>query len=438
MASVSQLSHNLQALDNKTLERPPSCVEFWPLHPDYFIVGTYELEQTGNNAAGTMQPESRNGSLLLFKVLPSSAARQEVSLIQTLQYPHGAIYDLHFHPRSPEYFAISSSTGAISLYTISILPSDSSNLSHIAHVGTYRLFPEDVLVTYFSWCPSSRGPQSATVVVALSNGEVHLLCSNGENDRGVFNNSVEASPPEEFRLEKLDQLTSHQSYEAWCCAWSSRIHPDGSTMLHYLYSGGDDSKLRLSVRGTAIDDAADSLDVRIPNQIFKGHEAGITAILPLPLGPSFPVVILTGSYDDHVRIISIPDLGLGGPDSKYEVLSELKLGAGIYRLKLHYDCPLKSANVDDEFSFQVIASCMQAGSRILEVSWSGKWAVKVLAWSDSKDDDQLCYASAIQPIPTGYDLQSKPHRSIFVSTSFYTKDLLVLEYNSAVKIEATC
>jgi diphthine methyl ester acylhydrolase len=63
-----------------TLDLPPSCVQFCPAHPQYFVVGTYNLER-GDEAARpdpedeTIQaenleakkPQSRNGSLVLFR-----------------------------------------------------------------------------------------------------------------------------------------------------------------------------------------------------------------------------------------------------------------------------------------------------------------------------------------------------------------------------------
>lgn len=66
-----------------TLSLPPSCIQFCPAHPDLFVVGTYNLEKNeddaqvgtengdeddGDQVAATKTPQSRNGSLLVFKV----------------------------------------------------------------------------------------------------------------------------------------------------------------------------------------------------------------------------------------------------------------------------------------------------------------------------------------------------------------------------------
>lgn len=64
-----------------TLDLPPSCVQFCKLHPNLFVVGTYNLERNEDaqketdhdddtdaaNATKTLQ--SRNGSLLVFNVV---------------------------------------------------------------------------------------------------------------------------------------------------------------------------------------------------------------------------------------------------------------------------------------------------------------------------------------------------------------------------------
>jgi diphthamide biosynthesis protein 7 len=68
-----------------TLGLPPSCIQFCPAHPDLFVVGTYNLEKNEDNVqegkddgdddddddehlTATKTPQSRNGSLLVFKV----------------------------------------------------------------------------------------------------------------------------------------------------------------------------------------------------------------------------------------------------------------------------------------------------------------------------------------------------------------------------------
>lgn len=69
----------INSLRSITLELPPSCIEFCPAYPEFFVVGTYNLQKEepdvgdsamlGEEDEGTQhgkQPQSRNGSLVLF------------------------------------------------------------------------------------------------------------------------------------------------------------------------------------------------------------------------------------------------------------------------------------------------------------------------------------------------------------------------------------
>jgi diphthamide biosynthesis protein 7 len=75
----------VQSLRSLELDLPPSCVEFCPAFPPYFLVGTYSLQPEGSNsdsadanavaenedgqATQPRQPQSRNGSIVAFTLL---------------------------------------------------------------------------------------------------------------------------------------------------------------------------------------------------------------------------------------------------------------------------------------------------------------------------------------------------------------------------------
>lgn len=79
MDSLGKLVQSLQSLE---LDLPPSCVEFCPAYPSYFLVGTYSLQATSNNevrenaddeerdenSTQQRQPQSRNGSIVVFEL----------------------------------------------------------------------------------------------------------------------------------------------------------------------------------------------------------------------------------------------------------------------------------------------------------------------------------------------------------------------------------
>lgn len=59
-----------QSVTTAFLDQPPSCLEFCPEAPDYFIVGTYLLSETKNDQGDIKQ--SKTGSLQLWKLDPTS------------------------------------------------------------------------------------------------------------------------------------------------------------------------------------------------------------------------------------------------------------------------------------------------------------------------------------------------------------------------------
>ncbi|KAJ0384834.1 hypothetical protein COL922a_007565 [Colletotrichum nupharicola] len=59
-----------------TLDLPPSCIEWCPSHPTYFVVGTYNLIKDGpgytesedNEALTGKKLQNRSGSLVTFRL----------------------------------------------------------------------------------------------------------------------------------------------------------------------------------------------------------------------------------------------------------------------------------------------------------------------------------------------------------------------------------
>lgn len=75
----------ISSTQSMVLDLPPSCIEFCPSHPSFFVVGTYYLEKTDEGAqpndgdgdgdegrelseTKATQPQSRNGSIIVFRL----------------------------------------------------------------------------------------------------------------------------------------------------------------------------------------------------------------------------------------------------------------------------------------------------------------------------------------------------------------------------------
>jgi diphthamide biosynthesis protein 7 len=59
---------SIEPLKSLTLELPPCCIEFWPLDPQFAVVGTYNLEKAAADEVDQQTTQQRNGSLILVQV----------------------------------------------------------------------------------------------------------------------------------------------------------------------------------------------------------------------------------------------------------------------------------------------------------------------------------------------------------------------------------
>ena len=151
--------------------------------------------------------------------------------------------------------------------------------------------------------------------MTLSDGAVSLCQSSvDESDARPWSPSSTATTTE---------LATH-SLEPWTLAFS----PDTSL----LFSGGDDAVLQAlklpSIDADPNDRSEDEEDDDTSAATLlwtdrKSHEAGVTSILPLAND-----LLITGSYDDRIRLLSAPAVG------RRKILAELDLGGGVWRLKM--------------------------------------------------------------------------------------------------------
>ncbi|KAI4136386.1 MAG: hypothetical protein L6R39_007817 [Caloplaca ligustica] len=192
--------------------------------------------------------------------------------------------------------------------------------------------------------------------------------------------------------------------EAWVAAWS-RMHGFSA-----LYTGGDDSALCRH----HFDDSQLPSDFTRDNKI---HGAGVTAILPIWVDKDQREILLTGSYDEFIRIVQISPWS-----KKAQVLLEQGLGGGVWQLR-RLTCPQPSENESSMACFWVLASCMHAGCRVLKISRAvrrdGDWTIHILG--KFEEHESMNYTSDAQPGRSLHDIKDMT----FVSTSFYDKKLCV-------------
>ncbi|KAL1639000.1 Prohibitin-2, subunit of the prohibitin complex (Phb1p-Phb2p) [Diplodia intermedia] len=460
---------SIKSIRSLTLDIPPSCIEFVPGHPELFVVGTYYLEKKsdGENATAEQingQPQQRTGSLLLFKL-----EGNEVTLHDTLSTPF-AIFDIHFAPTSESTSTIpllgaATSTGSLALYQVS-----APTLS-IGALSVLQIFPTTSLITYFTWHPSIP----SLAALALSSGSIYLC-----DTAATLANGGSAQPIEDGDTTPTAAYLHAHSLEAWFVAFA----PDGTSLL----SGGDDStlaSLALPAPSTAspppsarqlLSAVADEPPA-VQWQDRRTHQAGVTAILPLapPPNPSsssdaeeeegegesqrqkppLPLLVLTGSYDDRIRLLALP-----APASfprRPRLLAELDLGGGVWRLKditgattatTTTNTPSAAAGTAGgerrrrrREEYTILASCMHAGARVLRLSSSSsapedgggegggeedrEWSFDVLAAFE--EHESMNYGSDVRRGGEG-EGEGEGGGTVVVSTSFYDRLLAVWKW----------
>lgn len=246
-----------------------------------------------------------------------------------------------------------------------------------------------ILVLSIAWSPSSCTP--TTLAYSLSSGQI-----------GIF----------DYKNFRSSSRTSEaHSLEAWTIAWSAMKSIAAPT----LYSGGDDSALCKYLEAIPLESNQNPGQPMSQSLIRydKAHGAGVTAILPIALGIESEEIVLTGSYDEFIRV-----LRLRAPSRRAQVLCEKGLGGGVWRLKcLGYEQLTPNGKV----KIEVLASCMHAGTRVVQICRSEEciWAITIVARFE--EHESMNYASDARREVLEKDLSS----ITYVSTSFYDKKLCI-------------
>lgn len=277
-----------------------------------------------------------------------------------------AVLDVQWSPHASQtgpILAVAASTGLVAIYTLTA----SNGTNGLMFVCQHAITDPAILVLSIAWHPSD----SSILGFTLSDGTVGTAKpragSDWTNDTAV----------------EITEIHRHE-LEAWTLAFD---RGDGIQVI----SGGDDSVLQCS----CLDDTGGVLPVWKNRKL---HEAGVTAILPLTTD-----LMLTGSYDDHVRLISHQ------PNGRPRCLLECNLGGGVWRLKLLHE------DYNDASGFTILASCMHAGTRVIRLrgdsSEDAGWTFGIIG--KFEEHRSMNYGSDAQP--------GNGSLETIVSTSFYDK-----------------
>lgn len=311
-----------------------------------------------------------------------------------------AILDLRFHPAKgrQDILAVVSSTGTLAVFKLDPAQNSPEPLQHIS-TSRCEDIGEDVLFLQCNWHPEI--PNAIGVTTSTSSARLLHL-------------------DEEYRIKDFTELNIANSLEAWCIAFSSGklTSTDHKTQVT-AYCGGDDSMLRYTSCVWNPNDSESPCEEPYSPITVKGtHDAGVTAILPLPVFvKNDGRVVVTGSYDDHLRVFIIHDLHETYGMKKVELVLEENMGGGVWRLDL---VNIQTGTVS--IKIRVLASCMHAGARLvdLEVKDEQEWTCNVLARFE--EHKSMNYGS-------DFVRESEAREGLWcVSTSFYDKLLCFWKY----------
>lgn len=316
-----------------------------------------------------------------------------------------AILDLRFHPGpDPELealFAVVSSTGTLAVFRLDTAPGAPVPLRLLATSRCQDL-ADDILFLQCDWHPV----HSHLIAVTTSNGLARLLVLD-----------------DDWKIKSTVDLGIRNSLEAWSIAFSPPADScgDDSQGVH-VYCGGDDATMRYVFYRWNVDgDGRTSDHVGEPLLVKGEHQAGVTAILPLPLhAPDRGRIVVTGSYDDHLRVFVLaelqPDLKPSG-GAPARLAADCLLGGGVWRLVL---LETSQSPVGESSWARILASCMHAGPRIVEIrSEDGlRWSCRILARFEKHESMNYASDWAASTSDGGW---------LCLSTSFYDRLMCLWE-----------
>lgn len=225
-------------------------------------------------------------------------------------------------------------------------------------------------MTGFAWHPENK----EYVCCSLSTGQVAIVDIESETVNYVFEHSL----------------------EAWVVAWNIP-----SSDLLSCWSGGDDGRIQFCNRE----------DRRI-------HGAGVTAIVPL-----LPNLVITGSYDDEIRVVEYTEPQAGR--RQYNVLAEKRLGGGVWKIKVARRTETESRTV-----WLLLVCCMYAGAVLIEISRekeaSSAWHIHQVA--EFKEHESMCYGGDVLFVQPSSTCDSPATNLTAVTCSFYDKRISLWAY----------
>ncbi|KAL4240914.1 Diphthine methyltransferase [Mactra antiquata] len=277
----------MTAVTHQTIDTLYSAdsIEWCPIpgFEDIMLCGTYQLEESKDDAKTDGSPQVRVGRLYMYKLENQSTSTPKLKLCTSLDMP--GILDIKWSYQTINgrpYFGVVNSVGQIKVFVV-------KNEDMVVMVTEEQLdvVNDDGLGLSLEWNNMLNTSDETSVISSDSKGGIHVhkFC--------------------EGCLKEITSWKAHD-FEAWIAAYNQWD-------INTVYTGGDDCRLK----GWDL-----RMDPKSPVFTSKRHTMGVCSIQSNPVKE---YQLATGSYDENML--------LWDSRKMKHPITELNLGGGIWRIK---------------------------------------------------------------------------------------------------------
>lgn len=444
----------MEEVRSRTLDQEPDAIAIIPKYCDFMVVGTYskipepEGEEDGNPVV------IGGGRKGMIKILPCSFAFDVLSALPpTAMSPvffDSGVYDVSFHPQYDTLLGVATSDAEVLLfdvkrYTTTCGTSHSFEMNGLGKILIEEPHPDDgrrAIITRIQFLNLAK---RTTKSPDAKEHTVFLVATTQFGNTKLVQVMVQPDATYNDHTRILESQTLNIHKQAWDTeAWTVLPIVTSPTAVDIL-SGGDDSKLlisRIDFPLSKYGELAD-LDFDLPAPVKKindgrSHEAGVVEICAIGLYPpglgigliAMPelspniaeYLVLSGSYDEKLRLFIFSPENSDRPATKMTLVSEVHLGAGVWRIICFDKYDIRRTRGRDYLlaianhtggACIVRLSCTPAGAGVWNFAW------KIEKWFP-EGKDGFVYAVAARPAVIPGQIWDRKSW-IIVSASFYEK-----------------